>query len=167
MSPNHLTDLQLQGLADGTLRGPEGMAAREHCDSCIVCGGELALYSALAGKLSALQDPEPPADFTATVLAAVEARETHLVQRRHTLLAALPAAAMAVFAVVGWGLSTMVDVEQLVGAFTTLRTVVGVLGPIFAAVRIPLGIGAFVIFAVVLTALSRTLRPTYARIAES
>ena len=159
----HLDDLQLQGLADGSLRGPEGLSAREHCDECAQCGAELALYSALAGKLSALQDPLPPLDFTATVLAAVQVREAHLVQRRHTLYAALPAAALALFAIVGWGLSAMVNVEQFVDGFTALRTVVSVAGPVFTAIRLPLGIGAFVLLAAVLTALSRTLRPTYDR----
>jgi hypothetical protein len=96
------------------------------------------------------------------VLAAVQVREAQLVQRRHTLYAALPAAALALFAIVGWGLSTMVHVSQLIDGFTAARTVVSVLGPVFAAVRLPLGIGAFVLFAVVLTALSRTLRPAHA-----
>ena len=164
---NHLTDMQLQSIADGTLRGPEGMAAREHCDSCPDCGREFNFYQALSGKLSALKDPEPPRDFTATVLAAVQIREGQLIQRRHTLYAALPAAALALFAIVGWGVSAMVNVEQLVDSFTVLRTVVSVLGPVFAAIRVPLGIGAFVLFAAVLTVLSRTLRPVYARTAGS
>ncbi len=60
----HLTDTQLQGLADGTLRGPEGMAAREHCEDCGGCGAELALYAALAGKLSALRDPDGKVEVT-------------------------------------------------------------------------------------------------------
>ncbi|TMA40781.1 MAG: hypothetical protein E6J82_14290, partial [Deltaproteobacteria bacterium] len=84
---NHLTDNQLQSLADGTLRGPEGLAAHEHCDGCEQCGAELSVYSALTTRLSALTDPEVPADFTATVLAAVEVREAQLVTHRHTLLA--------------------------------------------------------------------------------
>jgi anti-sigma factor ChrR (cupin superfamily) len=88
---SHLTDTQLQSLADGTLRGPEGMGAREHCEECAECGAELSIYTALGGQLSTLRDPEPPADFTATVLAAVQVREAQLVTRRHTLLAAIPA----------------------------------------------------------------------------
>lgn len=164
---NHLTDQQIQAVADGTLRGPEGLEAREHCESCPACEAELSLYSALAGRLSALQDPQPPADFTAAVLAAVQVREAHLAQRRHTLYAALPAAALALFAVVGFGVSALVDVSQLIEGFTALRTVISVLRPVFATARVPLGIGAFVIFAAVLAALSRTLRPAYARVAGS
>lgn len=161
---NHLTDIQLQGLADGTLRGPEGLSAREHCDGCAQCGAELAAYSTLSTQLSALTDPLPPLDFTATVLAAVEVREAHLASRRHTLLAALPAAALAVFAVVGWAFS--IQLGHLLDGISTARIVIAVMGGVFAAVKLPLGIAAFVLFAVVLTALSRTLRPAYAR-AES
>jgi anti-sigma factor RsiW len=157
----HLTETQLQGLADGTLRGPEGMAAREHCEACAECGKELSLDTALSTRLSALQDPTPPLDFTAAVLAAVEVREAHLRQRRHTLIAALPAAALAVFAIVGWTLSVGLGahLDRLVEGFTILRHVMGVVGPVFNAARVPLGVGAFFFLAVVLTALSRTLRP--------
>jgi anti-sigma factor RsiW len=164
---NHLTDIQLQSLADGTLRGPEGMAAREHCDGCVECATTVTLYSALDARLSALRDPEPPADFTGTVLAAVQLREAHLAARRHTLIAAIPAFALAIFAIVGWGLSTAVHVDKLIEGVTVLRMVWGVVGPVFVATRIPLGIGAFVFLAAVLTLLSRTLKPAYARLSES
>lgn len=159
---SHLTDAQIQSLADGTLRGPEGLAAREHCESCAACGGELSIYSALTGQLSTLRDPEPPADFTATVLAAVQVREAHLVTRRHTVLAAVPAFALALFAIVGWTLNTQVN--WLIDSFSVARTIWVAVGPVFEAVRIPLGIGAFLFLAVILTALSRTLKPAYARL---
>ena len=157
---SHLTDTQIQGLADGTLRGPEGLSAREHCDACAGCGAELAVYAALNGQLATLRDPAPPTDFTASVLAAVSVREAQLVSRRHTLLAAIPAAALAIVAIVGWGLST--HVGRLLEGFAVARTVVGVMGPVFAATRVYLGVGAFFFLAVVLTLLSRTLKPTYA-----
>ena len=167
MSPIHLTDAQIQGLADGTLRGPEGLAAREHCDECAGCGGELSLYTALATRLSALRDPAPPPDFTAMVLAQASLREAHHAARRQTVLAAIPAVALAMVAIVGWGLSMAVDMDKLIESATLLRTVFGVLGPVFAATRLYLGAGAFIFLAVVLTALSRTLRPLQARTAGS
>jgi len=159
---SHLTDSQLQSLADGTLRGPEGLAAREHCEGCAECGSGLSVYSALTSRLATLQDPAVPADFTATVLSAVEVREAHLVTRRHTLLAAIPAFAMAVVAIVGWTLNTQVN--GLLGEVSVARTVWGAMGPVLDAVRVPLGIGAFLFLAVVLTALSRTLKPAHARL---
>jgi anti-sigma factor RsiW len=167
MNAIHLTDAEIQGLADGTLRGPEGLAAREHCEECEQCGSELALYSALTTRLSALRDPPPPVEFTAMVLAQVSVREAHQAARRQTLLAAIPAVALAMVAIVGWGLSATLHVDKLIESVTVLRTIFGVLGPVFAATRIYLGAGAFVFLAVVLTALSRTLRPLQARTAES
>jgi anti-sigma factor RsiW len=160
MNGMHLTDGQIQGLSDGTLRGPEGLAAREHCDSCSLCGGDLALYDAVNAQLATLHDPLPPPEFTATVLAAVSVREAQLVSRRHTLYAALPAAALAIVAIVGWGLSLHLD--AFIESFTLARTLFGVMGPVFAATRVYLGVGAFFFVAVVLTALSRTLRTTQA-----
>src|SRR5438876_6500293 len=101
----HLSEDQIQGLADGTLRGPEGMAAREHADSCAECGDELSMYGALVQRLATLQDPMLPPDFTAGVLEAVEHREHALTQRRHTVLAAIPAALVGLFAILGWAMS--------------------------------------------------------------
>jgi anti-sigma factor RsiW len=161
----HLTDMQLQRLADGTLRGPEGMAAHEHCDSCKGCGSEMQIYAALCGQLSALADPPPPPDFTASVLARVQAQEYALAARRDTLLAAVPAVMLAMVAIVGAGMS--IPVGTLLDGLNIARTVFGVLTPVFEAVRLPLGIGAFFFLAVVLTALSRTLRPVHARMAGS
>lgn len=160
----HLTDMQLQGLADGTLRGPEGLAAREHCEKCGLCGSELQIYSAMCSQLSALKDPPTPADFTAVVLARVQAHEYRLSTRRDTLVAAVPACAAALVAIVGAAMS--IPVSVLLSALATARLVAGALAPVFEAVRLPLGVGAFLFLAVVLAALSRTLRPAQARIAE-
>lgn len=161
----HLTDSQLQGVADGTLRGPEGLAAREHCEKCGLCSSELQIYSAMCTQLSTLKDPPAPADFTAAVLARVQAHELRLATRRDTLIAAVPACALALVAIVGAAMS--IPVGALLEALNVARTVVGVVTPVFEAVQLPLGIGAFVFLAVILTALSRTLRPVQARIAES
>jgi len=85
-----------------------------------------------------------------------------MVTRRHTLLASIPAFALALFAIVGWALNTQVN--QLIDGVSVLRTTWGAMAPVFTAVRVPLGIGAFLFLALVLTALSRTLRPAYARL---
>lgn len=159
----HLTDIQLQGLADGTLRGPEGLAAREHCDRCGLCSSELQIYSALCSQLSTLADPQAPADFTAQVLARVHAHEYRLATRRDTLLAAVPAVALAMVAIIGAGMS--IPVGTLLDGLSVARTLFNVIAPVFDAVRLPLGIGAFFFLAVILTALSRTLKPVHARMA--
>jgi len=166
----HLSEEQIQGLADGTLRGPEGFAAREHCDSCAACAAEMEASGALVKKLDTLVDPLVPADFTAGVLQAVSVREAALVQRRHTWYAAVPALAVAAFAMVGWALSVAptVHVDRLIGTWTTMRHVAAAAGPVLETLRLPLGIGAFVFALAVLFVLSRTIRgnvsgPTPAR----
>jgi len=156
----HLSEDQIQGLADGTLRGPEGFAAREHCDGCPACAGEVEIFSALAKDLDALVDPQVPADFTASVLQAVSVREVALVQRRHTWYAAVPAFLVALFAMVGWALSARptVHLDRLIGTWSTMRHVAAAASPVLQTLRVPLGIGAFVFALVVLFLLARTIR---------
>src|SRR2546429_9021482 len=104
MSPVvHLTEDQIQGLADSTLRGPEGMAAREHADTCEECGAELAMYGALVQRLATLQDPMPPADFTSGVLEAVAHPAHHLPPPPPTRPAPPPPAPAGPPPHLGWG----------------------------------------------------------------
>jgi anti-sigma factor RsiW len=156
----HLTEEQIQGVADGTLRGPEGIAAREHVDSCDECAAELSMYGALVHRLAKLHDPVPPPDFTSGVLQAVEHREQALTQRRHTVLAAIPAAAVGLFAILGWAFSAAptTHVDRLLEIWTVGRHVVSATAPVLEAARLPLGLGAFVFAAAILFVLVRALR---------
>lgn len=161
MSPAvHLSEEQIQGLADGTLRGPEGLEAREHVDACTECAAELSMYGALVQRLQTLQDPALPPDFTSNVLVAVEKREHHLLQRRHTLLAAIPAAAVGMIAILGWVLSAApsVHVDQLLEVWTVGRHVMSAIIPVVEAARLPIALGAFVFCAAILLLLARALR---------
>jgi hypothetical protein len=90
----------------------------------------------------------------------VDVRERQLAQRRHTWLAALPAAALALFAVVGWGLSAApgAHVDGLVESVTVFRHVFAALVPVFDATRLPLGLAAFALTLAILFVLARTLR---------
>jgi anti-sigma factor RsiW len=157
----HLTEDQIQGLADGTLRGPDGLAAREHAESCEECGAELAMYGALVQRLATLHDPVLPPDFTSDVLEAVEHREHALQQRRHTVLAAIPAGLVGIFAILGWALSAApsAHVNTLLEAWTVARHVISAALPVLEAARLPLGVGAFLFSAAILLVLVRTLRP--------
>ena len=156
----HLTEEQIQGLADGTLRGPEGLVARDHADECSECAAELEMYGALVHRLATLEDPPLPPDFTTTVLQAVERREHALAQRRHTLLAAIPAAAVSIFAILGWALSAApgAHVDGFLEAWTVGRHVFAAMVPVLEVARLPIALGAFVFCAVILFVLARTLR---------
>ena len=156
----HLSEEQIQGLADATLRGPEGLAAREHCDACGECAAELSMYGALVQRLSTLEDPVLPPDFTSSVIVAVKQREHVLLQRRQTVLAAIPAAAVAIFAVLGWILSAApaVHVDRFLELWTVGRHVVSAIVPVLEAARLPIALGAFLFCAAVLFVLARALR---------
>jgi len=158
----HLDDARLQGLADGSLRGPEGLAARGHCDLCADCAAEVAAYAALNLSLGALRDPAPPPDFTLQVLLAAEDRERQLEARRHIRLAAIPAGLVAVVAVVGWAVSARPGqrIDQLVQSVTVLREVYEMVGPLVYAARVPLALGAILAVAVIGMLLRGALRRT-------
>jgi anti-sigma factor RsiW len=160
----HLSEDQIQGLADGTLRGPEGLAAREHADACEECGAELAMYGALVERLATLEDPALPPDFTSGVLEAVDHREHALRQRRHTVLAAIPAALVGLLAILGWAMSAApsAHVNGLLEAWSVARHVVAAVVPVLEVARLPLGVGAFLFSAAILLVLVRTLRPAAA-----
>ena len=161
MQTAHLDDTTLQGLADGSLRGPEGFAAREHCESCAACAAELEAYAALSASLSALVDPALPSDFTVSVLAAATEREEQLAARRQHLLAAIPAAALSIFAVVGWGLSAglVQRVNEIITGVALVRQVADVAAPVVEAARLPIALGALLLCASIATVLVRALRP--------
>lgn len=156
----HLDDDALQALADGSLRGPEGFAAREHCDSCETCAGALAGYAALVGRLADLRDPPLPADFTSRVLEAAGHREAQLAARRQHLLAAVPAAAVALLALVGWAVSAgpAQRVSDLIASVAFVRQIWSVALPVAGAAGVPLAVAAFTFCAAILTALVRALR---------
>lgn len=157
----HLDDAALQALADGSLRGPEGMAAREHCETCALCDGERAAYAALDARLSGLTLPPLPADFTAAVLVAAAGREEHLAARRQHALAAIPAAALALVSVLGWALSAGLSqrVREIVAGALALREAADLAGPVVSALRLPLALGALLLCACIAAALVRALRP--------
>ena len=157
---SHLDEARLQQLAEGTLRGPNGLAARAHCDACQECQAELDGYTALARALDGMQDPAPPEDFTLQVLLAVDSRESQLEARRHIKLAAIPAALVAVVAVVGWAFSAgpVQRLDELLRGVTILRGLFEVVSPVVSAARVPLAIAAFLSAAVIGVLLRGALR---------
>ena len=155
-SAAHLDEARLQQLAEGSLRGPEGLAARAHCDGCDDCRAGLDSYTALTRALDGMLDPAPPEDFTLQVLLAVDTREAQLEARRHIKLAAIPAALVAVVAVVGWAFSAgpVQRLDELVRGVTILRELLEVVAPVVQAARLPLAVSAF-LSAIVIGALLR------------
>ena len=156
----HLDDARLQRLADGSLRGPEGLAAREQIDACEECSGAVEMYRSLLGQLDALVDPPAPPDFTLQVMDAVSAHNEQLAARRHIHLAAIPAVLVAVLAVLGWTFSAGPErrLDELVRGFTLCRQVLGAAQPALEVARLPLAGGALLACIAVGVVLLRALR---------
>jgi hypothetical protein len=89
--PHHLSDDELQAIAEGTSAGPKLEAHLAGCEQCL---GEVERYARLADSLAHLEQPLPPADFTANVLARLPAPKPAL--SADDLLAALFATGAAV-----------------------------------------------------------------------
>ncbi len=154
-----LTEAALQGLADGTVRGPERYLADQHLAECDRCSTELAAFSILSARLSALKDPPLPHDFTAAVLAAVELRE-HVRDARHrALLSALPALLIAIGVLFAWAFAAQPAerVRDLVVGATVFQRVCEATFSVLQAARLPLGAAALVFLVGVLALLGRAL----------
>lgn len=160
LSPTHPPEAALQRVADGSLRGPEGLAVRAHCDACAECRAQLSTLTQLMQTLASLRDPPAPDDFLPGVMKAVEAREAQLAARRHVALAAIPAVAMGVFAALGWAVSAglIPRLHELRSSLLLARTTFDVIGPVVEVIRLPLAAGALLSTLAILYALSRTLR---------
>ena len=95
MSPLHLSDDELQSLAEGT---DLSARAQRHLDGCAACQAEVRSYRALSETLAELPRPLPPLDFTQTLLAKLppEPRKLSLDNLAAGLIATLAAAFAAI-----------------------------------------------------------------------
>lgn len=102
----HLTDAEAQGFVDGALAADEALRAEVHLAACPACAAEVGAYRLLSAALDDLEVPALPADFTAGVLARIDAHDRALARERsHALaiLAGVVAATAATFALAGAG----------------------------------------------------------------
>ena len=136
------------------------MMADEHLAFCPRCSAELAIYEGLVERLNLLADPPLPAEFTAGVLAALQLHEQVRDDKHKAVLAALPAALLAIgilfFWAFGQGSSASRIRDLLVGA-TVFRRVAEAALSVLQAVRVPLALSALVFLVAVLALLSRAL----------
>jgi anti-sigma factor RsiW len=154
-----LTETAIQGLADGTLRGPERMLADEHLMICPRCSAELAIYEGLVERLNRLADPPLPPEFTASVMAAVEHQEKVRDDKHRAVLAALPAALIAIAVLIFWafGLNPTQRIRDVIVGATVAERVGEIALAVLQAVRVPLALGAMACLVAVLVAMSRAM----------
>jgi anti-sigma factor RsiW len=170
----HLTDAQAQRLVDGALDPVRDAGVPRHAEACAECQGLVESYRALAEALSNL-DPAAaaplPGGFTAGVMARIDARERVVARERRLALLILGgavAAAAAVFAIGGasaWAPTLARWVDGLGEASRALRIGSSFVPTLVSALRVQILVGAAVVAAPLLLALSRLVPARDARTA--
>jgi hypothetical protein len=140
----HPDDALLQGVADGSLRGPDGMAVRAHCDACPSCAAVRAAYERLLSSLESLRDPAPPRELLSLVLEATDAVDARRAETRQLLWSGVPALLVACLALCGWVSSAQFPacLADWVHTLIALRQILGWTAPVLAAARLPLALGS-------------------------
>lgn len=137
----HLGDERAQRLLEGLLPAAEAGPAEAHLAACPACRALVESHRALAAALEGLAAPEPPADFTAGVLARLERRRRAAAWESRlgaAILVASAAAAAALFASAGqsaWAGAVGAALRSLRETATALRIGAEAAEPLVSALR--------------------------------
>jgi anti-sigma factor RsiW len=159
----HLSDELAQRHLEGLLSAPAAAEVEEHLAGCGDCRALVATYALLSKALDDLAPAEPPADFTAGVLARIETRERAAAWERRLavgILGLVAAAAAALFAAAGqgaWAPIVSRMSEGVVGATAALRIGTDVLAPVVQALRVEIALGCAVLGVPLLVAMRRLI----------
>jgi anti-sigma factor RsiW len=159
----HLTDDEAQQLVDRQLAPQDESRVAGHHLECPECQALVLSFRALGEALSGLPAAEPPADFTAMVMARIGDRERSAASERRVAVALLGALALGIAATVGlagpgaWGPALSALSSAAVRAIQAVRLSGDVLGPVVAALRLQILVGAAVLGLPLLLALSRLI----------
>jgi anti-sigma factor RsiW len=165
----HLTDAQAQRLVDGALSAAEAAEVEAHEGACLECQALVESYRVLAGALDELPVPALPADFTASVLAAVDARERAAARERRLaagILGAVAAALVALLLLAGpgaWAPAMSSAADQAGAAASVLRIGAGFLPAIVSALRLQIALAVAAFALPLLVALARLMPAPPAR----
>jgi anti-sigma factor RsiW len=160
----HLTDAQAQRALEGMLDPARDVGVEGHLAGCAACQALVASYEALSDALGGLDDGLPlPEDFTAGVLARIDATERAAARERRLalgILGGVVAAAVAVFALAGAGAwaPTFSRWADVVGdAIRTVRVGAGFVPTLVSALRLQIVLAAGIVALPVLVALARLM----------
>ena len=157
----HLSEDEAQELVDGLLAPARAEPLAAHAAACRACRDVVESYRALCQALDTLPLAPLPADFTAGVLARVDAQERSRARERRAVVAVVGAALGALaLAFVAAGARTWAPAaghlaDDLGAAARALRLGADVLPPVVTALRLPIAAACAAAAAPVLYALSR------------
>jgi anti-sigma factor RsiW len=167
----HLTDDEAQLHLDAGLAGSERARVETHLAGCPSCQALVQSFEALSEVLSSMPVAEPPADFTAAVMARVDQRERARASERRVAVAVLGAVAVSLVVALAfagqaaWAPALSAASSAGVKALQALRITSDVLSPVVSALRVQIIVVAAAVGIPLLLALSRLATPRHGQAA--
>ena len=167
----HIDEGEAQAFLEGLLPGKERARVDAHLEGCASCQSIILSFERLEEALSGLPLAEPPADFTAGVMARIDERERAKAGERRVVVAVLATVSLALaFAIAlagqaAWAPALSAVSSVGVSALHALRISSDVLSPLVAALRLEILFAAAAIGIPLLLALSRLAVPRQGQIA--
>ena len=161
----HLDEDQAQSFLEGLLAADERSRVDAHLESCAPCQELVLSFEALESALSGLPVAEPPADFTAGVLARIDEREqARSVDQRVVFAVLATVSTTLVVALVLAGQSAWAPAISAVStsgvrALHALRISADVLSPVVSALRVQIIVASAALAIPLFLALSRLAAP--------
>ncbi len=161
----HLTDDEAQAHLEGFLPAAESTRIAGHLAGCAECQALVASFEALQDALSGLPVAEPPMDFTAGVMARIDAREEARAGERRVALGVLGAVlatlgvALVLAGQAAWAPALSAVSSAGVAALQAFRISSDVLAPVISALRVQIIVAAAAVGLPLLLALSRLSQP--------
>ena len=167
----HLTEDEAQLFLEDGMAAPVRAQAENHLADCPSCQALVLSFEALSEALSGLPLAEPPADFTASVMARIDERELARASERRATLAVLGAVAVSLVLVLAfagqaaWAPALSAVSTGAVKALHAFRITSDVLSPLVSALRLQIIVVAAAVGIPLTLALSRLATPRHGQAA--
>ena len=161
----HLTDDEAQLHLEAGLAGPERARVETHLAGCPSCQALVRSFEALSEALSSMPIAEPPADFTAAVMARIDERELARASERRVTVAVLGAVAVSLVVALAfagqaaWAPALSAASSAGVNLLHAIRVSSDVLSPVVSALRMQIIVVAAAVGIPLTLALSRLAAP--------
>ena len=138
----HIAEDEAQLYLEGAIEPSEAVRIDDHLSGCPDCQALVASFEALSEALSALPIADPPADFTAVVMARIDEREEARAAERKVTLAVLGVVAVALVAALAlagqaaWGPVLSAGSSTAVRLLQAFRLSSDVLSPVVSVLRL-------------------------------
>lgn len=167
----HLSDERVQMHLEGLLPDGEDAVVSAHLESCQACQALVLSFQALEEALAGLPQGEPPADFTAGVMARIDERERSAARGRRVVASVLAvvglatAGSLALAGQGGWAPALAEASSGVARALQALRISGDVLSPVVGALRLQIVIACAAMGLPLLFGLSRLVPARVSRAA--